>query len=159
MYKLKVLVVLLITVNVFSQKETSAKDMDRHQEGAKQTVIDFFEGFHKGDTIMMKKTMDNDMVLRTIAKTKEGEVKTFKTEVAKFVMAIHNRPAEQKWYEKILGYTINANDRIAQVWTPYEFYVNDNFSHCGVNTFQLFNDGTSWKIISIADTRKREGCN
>ena len=91
-------------------------------------------------------------------RTKEGEIKTVKNDIEKILIAIQNRPAEQKWDERLLAFKIEADSAIANAWTPYEFYVNDNFSHCGVNVFQLFNDGKTWKIIAIADTRFREGC-
>ncbi|SEM26183.1 hypothetical protein SAMN04487910_4568 [Aquimarina amphilecti] len=145
---------LLISCNIiFSQKE-----MNINQKNAKQAVLDFFDGFHKGDTSKIRKTIDDNIVMQTIAKTKEGEVKTMKTNMNNFLEVIHNRPEDQKWLEKLLDFKIEADEHIAQIWTPYEFYVNDQFSHCGVNVFQLFNDGTTWRIIAIADTRKRKGC-
>ncbi len=155
MCKFLVAFFLFISCNaVFSQKE-----MDTNQKNAKQAVLDFFEGFHSGDTVQIKKTiLSMDMVMQTIFKTKDGKVKTNTTKIEKFLEAIHNRPKDQKWLEKLLDFRVDADDRIAQIWTPYEFYVNDQFSHCGVNIFQLFNDGKTWRIIAIADTRKREGC-
>ncbi len=132
--------------------------MDTYQIQAKQTVLDFFEAFHKGDTTQLRKTMDVNMTMQTISKSKDGEIKTIVGDVKNFLKVIHDRPKEQKWLEKLLSFKIDANKDIAQIWTPYEFYVNDQFSHCGINVFQLFNNGTSWKIMAIADTRNREGC-
>lgn len=153
MYKVLMVLFLIISTTVFSQKE-----MDIHQKKAKQTVLDFFDGFHKGDTAQIRKALDKNIAMQTISKTEDGTSKTIKTDVENFLKAIHNRPKNQKWFEKLLDYKIDANKDIAQIWTPYEFYVNDEFSHCGVNVFQLFNDGKSWRIMAIADTRNREGC-
>ncbi|MFD2564837.1 nuclear transport factor 2 family protein [Aquimarina rubra] len=154
MYRFRILFFLIIAGNpVFSQKE-----MDVNQKNAKQAVLDFFDGFHKGDTAQIRKTIDENIVMHTVAKTKEGKIKTVKTDIEKFMEVIHNRPKDQKWLEKLLGFKVDADESIAQVWTPYEFYVNEQFSHCGINVFQLFNDGTTWKIMAIADTRKKEGC-
>jgi hypothetical protein len=36
-----------------------------------------------------------------------------------------------------LKYEVQIDDNLAAVWTEYEFYVGKNFSHCGVNAFQL----------------------
>jgi len=47
---------------------------------------------------------------------------------------------------------------MANVWMPYEFWFNGNFSHCGVNFFKLFNDNGTWKIIYLIDTRREKGC-
>ena len=53
---------------------------------------------------------------------------------------------------------IKIDGNLASVWTPYEFYLDNNFSHCGVNSFQLFNNNGNWEIIYIVDTRKKLGC-
>ncbi|PKV51781.1 putative lumazine-binding protein [Aquimarina sp. MAR_2010_214] len=158
MHKLLILVTLLISYTTFSQKDVSKENKNKYENEVKQTILEFFEGFHAGDTAKMKTTIDENIAVQTIVRTKEGEVKTVKTEVEKILTAIQNRPEEQKWDERLLAFKIDADSAIANAWTPYEFYVNDNFSHCGVNVFQLFNDGKRWKIIAIADTRFKEGC-
>ncbi|WP_241461450.1 nuclear transport factor 2 family protein [Aquimarina macrocephali] len=158
MYKVSIWVILFFSCSIFSQKNISKDDQNRYKKEVKQTVLDFFEGFHAGDTAKMKTTIDKNIAVQTIVRTKEGEIKTVKTDIEKILTAIQNRPAEQKWDERLLAFKIDADSAIANAWTPYEFYVNDNFSHCGVNVFQLFNDGKTWKIIAIADTRFREGC-
>lgn len=34
-----------------------------------------------------------------------------------------------------------------------------DFSHCGIDAFQLFKDDKGeWKITQIVDTRRKEGC-
>jgi hypothetical protein len=38
----------------------------------------------------------------------------------------------------------------------YAFYLDDQFSHCGVNAFQLVRMEAGWQIIQITDTRRRE---
>ncbi|MEW7290781.1 nuclear transport factor 2 family protein [Aquimarina sp. 2304DJ70-9] len=157
MHRLIVFTFLFSTCIVFSQKDNS-KDVSRYEKEVKQTILQFFEGFHSGDTVKIKNTMDENITMQTIAETKNGGKKAVKTDVSRFLTAIQSRPAEQRWDERLLLFKIDADSTIANAWTPYEFYFNDTFSHCGVNVFQLYNDGTSWKIISIADTRNREGC-
>ncbi len=48
---------------------------------------------------------------------------------------------------------------MAIAWTPYEFYVNDKFNHCGVDVFTLMQTAKGWKIMGIVDTRRKENCN
>ena len=47
---------------------------------------------------------------------------------------------------------------LANVWVYYEFYAGDKFSHCGVDNFQLGRTDAGWKIILLADSRRRQGC-
>ena len=60
-------------------------------------------------------------------------------------------------FEKLLLYDIKIDGNLASVWTPYEFYFNEKFSHCGANSFQLFNNNGKWEIIYLVDMRKRAG--
>ena len=34
----------------------------------------------------------------------------------------------------------------------------EQFSHCGVDAFQLAKYQEGWKVVTLADTRQREGC-
>ncbi|GGK16275.1 hypothetical protein GCM10007962_08270 [Yeosuana aromativorans] len=124
----------------------------------KATIDTFFEGFHKGDTTLMKSVMMDNMILQTTFTNKEGENMLVTEEPEKLIEAIANRTSDQKWDERLLDYSIQVDGTMANVWTPYEFWYNDTFSHCGVNSFQLFNDDGTWKIIYLIDTRRKEGC-
>jgi hypothetical protein len=72
--------------------------------------------------------------------------------------AISSIQPTQKLFEKLLSYDIKIDGNLASVWTPYEFFYNDNFSHCGANSFQLFNNNGTWEIIFLVDMRRREDC-
>lgn len=69
-----------------------------------------------------------------------------------------NKKKEEIWLEKLLYFDINIDGNLASAWTPYEFYVNGSFSHCGSNSFQLFKNNGNWEIIFLVDTRRRQGC-
>ena len=93
-----------------------------------------------------------------IAPALEGKDVLVTDEPGKLITAVANRPSDQKWEEKILGYSVQVDGNMAHVWTPYEFWFNGDFSHCGVNSFQLFHDNGTWKIIYLIDTRRRQDC-
>ena len=60
--------------------------------------------------------------------------------------------------ERIEFETIQIDQMLALVWTPYKFYFNNQFSHCGINCFQLVRFDSGWKIQSIIDTRRKTSC-
>jgi hypothetical protein len=74
------------------------------------------------------------------------------------VKRIGGTPVDIKLDERILAYEIRIDGPMATAWTPYEFYVNGDFSHCGVNSFQLVKFVEGWKIVYIIDTRRKEPC-
>jgi hypothetical protein len=40
----------------------------------------------------------------------------------------------------------------------YGFYVDDRFSHCGLNSFHLMQTQQGWKIVNAASTLEFDGC-
>jgi hypothetical protein len=130
----------------------------QHQE-IKSTIQTFFKGLHQGDTTIINKTIHKNLSLQTIFVNNEGK-SNLKTETKKqFLKAIAEKKPTDIWLEELQSYTINIDGNLASVWTSYKFYFNNNFSHCGVNSFQLFNNNGHWEIISIVDTRRKENCN
>lgn len=142
---------LFITSALFSQNDEKTQ--------VKAAVDTFFEGFHKGDTTLMKSVIADQILLQTAYRTKEGQDVLVTDKPEKLIDAIANRPADQKWEERLLDYHIQIDGNMANAWTPYEFWFNGEFSHCGVNSFQLFKDNGQWKIIYLMDTRRRSSCN
>jgi len=132
--------------------QQSAKDE------VKATIEKFFDGFHKGDTTIIKSTLATKVVVQTAFKNQKGVDILNDGSIDAFLNAIANRPADQKWDERLLSYSIQVDGNMANAWTPYEFWFNGKFRHCGVNSFQLFKDNGTWKIIYLIDTRRREGC-
>jgi hypothetical protein len=131
---------------------------ESEEQMVKNTIDSFFEAFHQQDSSALKKIVANDMVLQTIGKNEAGR-EVVKTEnFSHFLKSIASIPTSTKFEEKLLMYNIQIDGAMANAWTSYEFWVNGSFSHCGVNSFQLFKDEGAWKIIYLIDTRRKEGC-
>ncbi len=73
-----------------------------------------------------------------------------------FVTAIGS--GDEEWDEPFWDPIVQVQDNLATVWTKYAFFRAGTFSHCGVDTFILVRTEDGWRIVSIADTRQREGC-
>lgn len=56
---------------------------------------------------------------------------------------------EQGYVERMWDPEVRVQGPIASVWAPYDFYIHGEFSHCGVDAFQLVRDGGSWKVKSL----------
>lgn len=146
-------ILLCISISTYSQNS-------QDKNAVKTTIKNFFKGFHKGDTLLLKKTIHKDLIAKTTFTTKKGDkVLRGTPNVYKTLMdfAKNVKPTDD-YDEKILSYKILVDGNLASVWTPYEFYNKGKFSHCGVNSFQLFNNNGNWEIIYLIDTRRRNGC-
>jgi hypothetical protein len=124
------------------------------KEQVQKTIETFFEGFHAKDTIKIKSTCSDKLILQSISENTKGNKLSDETTTS-FYKSVASIPADIKFEERILSYNIQVDGSMAHAWTPYEFYRNGELSHKGVNAFTLYLDGTSWKIIYIIDTRKK----
>ncbi len=94
------------------------------------------------------------MILQSVLENSVETKLTFES-VSKFYKSIATIPTTMTFLEKILSYSIQVDGAIANVWTPYEFYINGKLSHKGVNSFTLFKENNYWKIIYCIDTRRK----
>jgi hypothetical protein len=135
----------------FAQKSTE-------EVQTKKVITDFFEAFHKQDSVALRNLAHPSIKMQSIAEGKEGKKKLSTNEYSDFIKAIISIPADTKFEEKLHSFDITVNGPLAHVVTPYSFLVNDNLSHCGINSFTLVKEESEWKIVYLIDTRKKECC-
>jgi hypothetical protein len=75
-----------------------------------------------------------------------------------FITTIAAAPAGLLLDEVLQDVEIRVDGPLATVWTYYDFIAGGEFSHCGYDAMQLLKVGGEWKIVALADTRRKEGC-
>lgn len=115
-------------------------------------IYQLFDAMREHDQDKILAQFTNQALLQRI--TNMGEVTN--TEVNKFALGISNNTA--KLDEHILAVTINQQNELASVWTPFAFYLNDKLSHCGSNSFQLVQINGEWKIHYLIDVTYTGDC-
>jgi hypothetical protein len=127
------------------------------EDSVKAVVNALFEAMKNGNEQGLKDCFSDSAILQTIANSKSGK-KIIRTEqVAEFATSVSKLPKGAA-DERIVFETIKIDGPLAIVWTPYKFYYNGQFSHCGVNSFHLVKLNDSWKIQFLIDTRRKEPC-
>jgi|GEM_PF-258820 len=117
-----------------------------------------FEAMAKADTALLQSTFHSDVTFATVVVLPDGNLKlTRENGPQNFKMAIAKlKPGFLQ--EPIFDYKVFFADGFAQVWAPYALFAGGQFRHCGVDAFQLVLTPDGWKIIHLADTRKKENC-
>lgn len=54
--------------------------------------------------------------------------------------------------ERGFNATARVQDRLAQVWMPYDIYIDGQWSHCGIDAFTLLKVAGAWKVAAILYT-------
>ena len=63
-----------------------------------------------------------------------------------------SRTGPSDFTERGFGATARVQDRVAQVWVPYDLYVGKTWSHCGVDAFKLLKSEGRWRVASLIYT-------
>lgn len=134
---------LLISSFSFAQN-TSEKEIVK-------PIENLFNAMKSADSLGVKNAFSGSAIMQTFGKNQE--IRTDKVEdFAKQVAASQAGDLDERFtISKIL-----VDGNMASVWVPYQFYYKGNFSHCGVNSFQLAKINNEWKIQYIIDTRRKK---
>ncbi|MFT3934348.1 MAG: nuclear transport factor 2 family protein [Chitinophagaceae bacterium] len=127
------------------------------EDSVKAAVKLLFDGMINSDPAKIQSAFADSAILQTIGRVKEGS-ETIKNEsVKEFVASISKLPKGAA-DERISFETIKIDGPLAAVWTPYKFYYKGQFSHCGVDSYQLVRINGVWKIQYLIDTRRKQPC-
>jgi len=134
---------------------------DDDKKAVMKVIEQLFDGMKEADSAKISATFykpdNNPARLQSISVRNEQPVLQEET-LQRFLEAIAS-PHDQVYDERLYDPVILVDDHMATVWVNYKFFIGDQFSHCGVNVFQLFKSDKGWKIVSITDTRRRDNCN
>lgn len=119
-------------------------------------VRQLFDAMRAHDTATVRNVFHPDARLMSVGLDREGNQSIRTTPIDGFVSAVGGATAFLD--ERISGVEVRQDDGLATVWASYAFYADSTFSHCGVDAFQLARTADGWKIIHVADTRRREPC-
>jgi ketosteroid isomerase-like protein len=115
-----------------------------------------FDAMRAGDADALLATFHPDATLRSTQARPDQEPAVSQTPIADFAASVASATATLD--ESLDAVHLRVDGPLATAWTPYRFYVDGQFSHCGVNAFTLVETDTGWKILHVVDTRRREGC-
>lgn len=60
-----------------------------------------------------------------------------------------DRPFEVELVERGWDPTVLVSGTIAVVWYPYDIYVDGQWSHCGIDAFNLVRTNDGWRIATL----------
>ena len=127
------------------------------EDSVKAAVRGLFEGMKNSDPVAVRNAFADSAILQTIMNTRDGKTMVRTDPVTAFETSIAKLPKGAA-DERIEFASVLVDGSLASVWTPYKFYYNGTFSHCGANSFQLIRVNGAWKIQYLIDTRRRQGC-
>ena len=156
MKKLLLLAFISSTLCTSAQNDVSPKEYTEKE--IILTIENLFKGMQTSDSALVHSTFHNSVSMRTTYVSKKTNKLMMKQENLKDFLTAIATPKKELWNERISNLIIHVDGNLAQTWMDYSFYIDDHFSHCGVNSIQLIRLEDGWKISDIADTRRRDEC-
>ncbi|TQD39121.1 nuclear transport factor 2 family protein [Haloflavibacter putidus] len=129
------------------------------QKTPKACVEQFFIAFHEQDTVKLKKLLIPEVKFQSISKDEKGNSVLHIENRLDFLNSLSSIPKQMYFKEELGKPVVQKDDKMAAVWVPYEFYLDTEFRHCGINLFTLMQVEKKWKIIHFTDTRQIKNCN
>ena len=123
-----------------------------------RAVVDaLFDAMRASDSAAVRELFHPEMDKMASSGVRDGVAGVGFGAISGFVEAVGG--AEPGAFDEKIGPAeIRIDDNLATVFTPYAFHYNGNLSHCGVNVFLIARVGEEWRIVGLADTRRRQGC-
>lgn len=144
-------VALILAVTVFGAPVEAQDD----REAILSTVQKFFDALAQGDSALGGEAVlveGQYFRLRDVGDSLDMS-RTPHTQFLQSLAANDNNFLERMWDPTVL-----QHGRMAVVWTPYDFHRGGEFSHCGVDVFNLIRTNAGWRIAGIMYTVEPTGC-
>lgn len=145
---------ILLTLTIFFSDTARSQTTE---DSVKAVINKMFTGMKNADVALLKSSFADSMILQTITRDREGKISVRNESAAGFIDFI-SKESPGNADERITFDVVKVDGPLAIAWTPYNFFYKGQFSHCGVNSFQLVRFNGEWKIQYIIDTRRRQGC-
>lgn len=150
-------VLILAAMLVAVQHQAVSQSTQPEMHNVRNTINRLFDGMRINDSTMVRSAFAEGAIMQTILENEEGGAQVVNGSIERFLKAVAS-PKQGMWDEQITNFIIHTDGALASAWTHYRFYLGEEFSHCGVNSFQLVLRESEWKIFHIVDTRRASNC-
>jgi len=142
---------LILALAVLGVAPATAQTAD--QTAAYKVVTDLFDAMRSRDTAAMRAAFVTNASMQSLT----PDSVRFES-VDGWITSVGRAPAGLVLDERLANPVVQVDANLATVWVDYWFYAGERFSHCGVNAFLLTRQQSAWRVFSVVDTRRREGC-
>jgi len=127
------------------------------EDSVRAAVASLFTAMRQADAQTLTSLFHDSARLGTVTQDASGHTSHRSSPIAGFIAYVGQLSPgvadERARVERVL-----IDGSLALAWTPYQFYAQGSFSHCGVNLIQLVRSSAQWRILAITDTRRKTPC-
>jgi hypothetical protein len=116
------------------------------------TLQRLFDALRAGDEALLRSVVDASVVMH-YSETLDGRTTLGSSTLD--ALATRITSSEVPLIERLWDPIVVVDGPLATIWTPYDFYAGQAFSHCGVDAANLMRTDDGWKIVALAWTRRQ----
>lgn len=131
---------------------TSHMPTGAEREAILAAVQGIFDALASGDGEILRDIMHPDVLMHSVERAADGTRSSSTSTRDQLIARLQG--SEQVLTERMWDAEVRVSGDLAMVWTPYDFHVGEEWSHCGADALLLTrNDDESWMIIALSWTR------
>src|SRR6478609_4129466 len=124
-----------------------------------QVVKNLFNGMRTRDTTLMRAQFHVAAEMRSASYDRTAKAVIQGDTPTDWLSGVATAPVDLLLDERLGTPVLHVDGNLATVWVYYEFWAGDRFSHCGADLFTFGRTTDGWKVIFVADSRRRgPGC-
>lgn len=145
----------ILAFSVAQSPRARAQERAADEAAVLESVQNFFNAMSKKDEELARSVMREDGQYYGVRLFEDG-APIFQATNATFIarVAAEERSLLESMYEPL----VLIRGPLSVVWTAYDFHIDGEFSHCGVDAFTLLKKDGQWKIAATAFTMEKERC-
>lgn len=135
---------------------TTVHAQDADEQAVLAVVQQLFDGMRQKDEALLRAVFHPEARLHTAGAESDGGPRVTSTVIESFITGVVG--SDRYLDEVTFDEEVRIDGNLATAWTPYNLFVDDAFSHCGVDAFVMVRTVDGWQILQLVDTRSRTGC-
>ncbi len=148
---LYIIFILFTTQTTLIAQTSNSVPSASSEKEVKQVIQNMFHAMLQADTTLLRTCFSDKVIFQTIVNKPDGAMVNTMS-INDFIQSI-GKQLPNALDERIEFGAIQVDPLMATVWTPYTFYLKGQYSHKGINSFQLVKFKEGWKIQYLIDTR------
>ena len=146
---------LLALILLAAPATLHAQDAGDDSAAVTATVEAFMAAFDAKDAEAMGALLTDNAFLVSV-RERDGGDQVQSMPMAQLIAGISAIPVDIA--EPIDINAVLVDGPVATVWAPFAFYLDGNFSHCGIDIFTLIRADGNWKIATITYSHIEDDC-
>lgn len=135
---------------------TTAQAQNADTAGVVRTSQALLRAISTRDTALARTVLLPGAVLASVADPSTASSVARTQSDAEFYRRLTEGP--EVLLERMWAPVVTFHGPLAVVRAPYDFHVDDKFSHCGIDVFTLVQSKGEWRIGTVTYTTQRAGC-